>query len=72
MKPDTALLKDNEDFYFPLHTKDLHHEVELVLKISKAGKHIEEKFAHKYYEEIGIGILWLKSMGMRCIFGVMN
>lgn len=56
MKPDTALLKDNEPFFYPEHTKDLHHEVELVLKISKAGKHIEEKFAHKYYEEIGIGI----------------
>ena len=56
MKPDTALLKDNEDFFYPEHTKDLHHEVELVLKISKAGKHIEEKFAHKYYDEIGIGI----------------
>ena len=56
MKPDTALLKDNEDFYYPEHTKDLHHEVEIVIKISKAGKHIEEKFAHKYYEEIGIGI----------------
>ena len=56
MKPDTALLKDNEPFFYPEHTKDLHHEVELVLRISKAGKHIEEKFAHKYYEEIGIGI----------------
>lgn len=56
MKPDTALLKDNEDFYYPEHTKDLHHEVEIVIKISKAGKHIEEQFAHKYYEEIGIGI----------------
>ncbi len=56
MKPDTALLKDNEDFYYPEHTKDVHHEVEIVIKISKAGKHIEEKFAHKYYEEIGIGI----------------
>ncbi len=56
MKPDTALLKDNEDFYFPQHTNDLHHEVEIILKISKAGKHIEEKFAHKYFEEIGIGI----------------
>jgi 2-keto-4-pentenoate hydratase/2-oxohepta-3-ene-1,7-dioic acid hydratase in catechol pathway len=56
MKPDTALIKDNEDFYCPEHTKDLHHEVEIVIKISKAGKHIEEKFAHKYYEEIGIGI----------------
>jgi 2-keto-4-pentenoate hydratase/2-oxohepta-3-ene-1,7-dioic acid hydratase in catechol pathway len=56
MKPDTALIKDNEAFYYPEFTKDLHHEVEIVLKISKAGKHIEEKFAHKYYEEIGIGI----------------
>jgi 2-keto-4-pentenoate hydratase/2-oxohepta-3-ene-1,7-dioic acid hydratase in catechol pathway len=56
MKPDTALLKDNEAFFYPEFTKDLHHEVEIVLKISKAGKHIEEKFAHKYYEEIGIGI----------------
>ncbi|TND10044.1 MAG: fumarylacetoacetate (FAA) hydrolase [Bacteroidetes bacterium] len=56
MKPDTALLRNNEPFYYPDFTKDLHHEVELVLKISKAGKHIEPGFAHKYYEEIGIGI----------------
>lgn len=56
MKPDTALLKDGEDFYFPEFTKDLHHEIEVVLKVSKAGKHIEEQFAHKYYEEIGLGI----------------
>lgn len=55
MKPDTALLKENE-FYFPEHTKDLHHEIELVVKISKAGKHIEEQFANKHYEEIGLGI----------------
>ena len=55
MKPDTALLKD-EDFYFPNFTKELHHEIELVLKICKAGKHIEEQFAHKYYNEIGLGI----------------
>jgi len=55
MKPDTALLKES-DFYFPDFTKDLHHEIELVIKISKAGKHIEEQFAHKYYEEIGLGI----------------
>ncbi len=55
MKPDTALLKE-QDFYFPEFTKDLHHEIELVVKISKAGKHIEEQFAHKYYEEIGLGI----------------
>lgn len=55
MKPDTALLKD-PDFYLPDFTKDLHHEIELVLKISKAGKHIEEQFAHKYYNEVGLGI----------------
>ena len=55
MKPDTALLKE-EDFYHPDFTKDLHHEIELVLKISKAGKHIEEQFAHKYYNEFGLGI----------------
>lgn len=55
MKPDTALLKD-EEFYFPEHTQDLHHEIELVVKISRVGKHIDEQFAHKYYEEIGLGI----------------
>ena len=55
MKPDTALLKD-ADFYLPDFTNDLHHEIELVVKISKAGKHIEEQFAHKYYSEVGLGI----------------
>lgn len=55
MKPDTALLKEG-DFYIPEFTKDLHHEIELVLKICKVGKHIEEQFAHKYYDEIGLGI----------------
>lgn len=55
MKPDTALLKEKE-FYLPDFSKDMHHEIELVLKISKAGKHIQEEFAHKYFEEIGLGI----------------
>jgi acylpyruvate hydrolase len=55
MKPDTALLKE-EDFYHPDFTKNLHHEIELVLRICKAGKHIEERFAGKYYDEIGLGI----------------
>lgn len=56
MKPDTALLKDGEAFYYPEFTKDLHHEIEIVLKINKVGKHIKEEFAHKYYDEIGLGI----------------
>jgi acylpyruvate hydrolase len=55
MKPDTALLRENV-FYIPDFTSDLHHEIELVIRISKAGKHIEKQFAHKYYEEIGLGI----------------
>jgi acylpyruvate hydrolase len=56
MKPDTALLKDGEPFYYPNITKDLHHEIEIVIKINKVGKHIEEQFAYKYYDEIGLGI----------------
>jgi 2-keto-4-pentenoate hydratase/2-oxohepta-3-ene-1,7-dioic acid hydratase in catechol pathway len=56
MKPDTALLKNNEPFYYPEFTQDLHHEVEIVLRICKEGKHIQPKFAHKYYDSIGLGI----------------
>jgi acylpyruvate hydrolase len=55
-KPDTAILRNNAPFYYPDFSKDVHHEVELVLKISKEGKNIEEKFANKYYDAIGIGI----------------
>lgn len=56
MKPETAVLKNGEPFYYPSFSSDVHHEVEILLKISKIGKNIEEKFAHKYYDEIGIGI----------------
>ncbi|HEY1007247.1 MAG TPA: fumarylacetoacetate hydrolase family protein [Sphingobacteriaceae bacterium] len=56
MKPDTALLKDNKPFYYPEFSQDIHHEIEVVLKISKEGKHISEKFAGRYFEEIGLGI----------------
>ncbi len=56
MKPDTALLKDNKPFYMPDFSSDIHFELEVVLKICKEGKHIQEKFAQNYYEEIGLGI----------------
>ncbi|MBM3402503.1 MAG: fumarylacetoacetate hydrolase family protein, partial [Bacteroidetes bacterium] len=56
MKPDTALLKDNKAFYHPEFSVDIHHEIELVLKISKEGKHIAQKFASSYFDEIGLGI----------------
>jgi acylpyruvate hydrolase len=56
LKPETALIPKNMPFFIPDFTNDLHHEVELVVKINRLGKNIEERFAHKYYNEIGIGI----------------
>jgi acylpyruvate hydrolase len=55
-KPDTAVLRHNEPFYYPDFSQDIHFEVELVLKISKEGKNISPKFAGKYFDEIGVGI----------------
>jgi 2-keto-4-pentenoate hydratase/2-oxohepta-3-ene-1,7-dioic acid hydratase in catechol pathway len=55
-KPDTALLRSNAPFYYPEFSKDIHHEVELVLRINKEGKNIEDKYAAKYYDAIGLGI----------------
>lgn len=55
-KPDTALLKNGEPFYLPDFSNDVHHEIELVIRISKMGKKIQEKFARNYYNEIGLGI----------------
>lgn len=56
MKPDTALLKNNDPFYFPDFSEDIHHEVELLVKIKKEGKSIDSEFAGSYYDEIGLGI----------------
>lgn len=56
LKPQTALLKDNKSFYYPEWTTDLHYETELVLKICKQGKYVEEKFARKYFDEVTVGI----------------
>lgn len=56
MKPDTALLKDNKPFYHPDFSEDIHHEIEIVIKICKEGKHISEKFAADYFDEIALGV----------------
>ena len=56
MKPHTALLVNNKPLYYPDFTKDLHYEVELVLKIGKNGRHIQPEFADTYFTEIGVGI----------------
>lgn len=55
MKPDTSLLKEN-NFFYPDFTKDLHYEVEIVLKITKHGKHISQENARKYYDKLSLGI----------------
>jgi len=55
-KPDTAILKNNAPFYYPDFSNDIHYEVEIIIKICKEGKNTEEKFAHKYFDEIGVGI----------------
>jgi 2-keto-4-pentenoate hydratase/2-oxohepta-3-ene-1,7-dioic acid hydratase in catechol pathway len=55
-KPPTALLLDNKPFYYPEFTKNLHYEVEIVLKIAKNGRHIQPQFANRYYEQIALGI----------------
>lgn len=56
MKPDSSLLRNNDPFYIPEWTNDVHHEIELVLKINRIGKNIEKRFAHRYFDEIGLGI----------------
>jgi len=56
LKPDTSLVIRNRPFFYPEFSKDIHYETELVIKIDKNGKHIQEKFAHTYYSQIGLGI----------------
>ncbi len=56
MKPDTAILKKGSDFYIPEFSDDVHYELEVVLKISKGGKYIQEEKASNYFDEIGLGI----------------
>ena len=56
MKPDSSLISKNQPFIIPSFSDNIHHEVELIVKINRLGKHIDQKFSHKYYEEIGLGI----------------
>ncbi|MBN2610686.1 MAG: fumarylacetoacetate hydrolase family protein [Bacteroidales bacterium] len=56
MKPDSALILNNQPFFLPDFSNEIHYEAEIVIKINRLGKNIDKKFAHRYYEEIGIGI----------------
>ncbi|MEC3966049.1 fumarylacetoacetate hydrolase family protein [Flagellimonas halotolerans] len=56
IKPDSAILPKEQDFYIPEFSQDVHYEVEVLVKIKKVGKHVSKEFAHKYYDEVGLGI----------------
>ena len=56
LKPDTAILLTKQPFFIPDFSNEVHHEVEVLVKINRVGKYIDSKFAHKYYEQIGLGI----------------
>jgi 2-keto-4-pentenoate hydratase/2-oxohepta-3-ene-1,7-dioic acid hydratase in catechol pathway len=56
LKPDTSILLKKQPFFIPDFSDDVHHEVEVLVKINKVGKHISKKFAHKYYDDVGLGI----------------
>jgi len=56
LKPDTSIIRNNNPFFYPEFTNDLQYELEVVIKINRLGRNINEKFAHRYYNEIGLGI----------------
>ena len=56
LKPQSAILSHKHPFYIPTWTQEVHHEVELVVKINRIGKTISERHAHRYYDEVGLGI----------------
>ena len=56
LKPDSSIIAKNQNFIIPAFSNEIHHEVELVIKINKVGKHIDQSYANKYYNEIGLGI----------------
>jgi 2-keto-4-pentenoate hydratase/2-oxohepta-3-ene-1,7-dioic acid hydratase in catechol pathway len=56
MKPDSAVLRQRDAFYLPAFTEEVHYEVELLIRIDRLGKHIQPKFAHKYFTQVSVGI----------------
>lgn len=56
LKPETALILKRQPFFLPGFSQDIHHEIELLVKINRVGKHIEERFAHRYYDELSLGL----------------
>lgn len=68
LKPDTAMLRNNDPFYIPPFSEEVHYECELIVKINRVGRCIEERFAHRYYDEVGLGIdFTARDLQRRCI-----
>ena len=68
LKPDSAILQHNRPFFLPDFSEEIHYEVELLVRICKLGKHIQEKYAHTYYNEIGLGIdFTARDLQKRCV-----
>lgn len=68
LKPDTAMLRNNAPFYIPPFSMEVHYECELIVKINRVGRCIEERFAHRYYDEVGLGIdFTARDLQRRCI-----
>lgn len=68
LKPDTAMLRNNDPFYIPPFSQEVHYECELIVKINRVGRSIEERFAHRYYDEVGLGIdFTARDLQRRCI-----
>lgn len=68
LKADTSLLRNNAPFYLPAFSREVHYETELVVRINRVGKAIEERFAHRYYDEVGLGIdFTARDIQRRCI-----
>ena len=56
MKPDSALVISNRPFFYPEFSKDVHHELEVVIRINRLGRSIEEQYAHRYFSEVALGL----------------
>ncbi len=68
IKPDTAMLRNNDPFYIPDFTDEVHYETELVVRITRNGRAVEQRFAHRYYDEVGLGIdFTARDVQRRCI-----
>jgi 2-keto-4-pentenoate hydratase/2-oxohepta-3-ene-1,7-dioic acid hydratase in catechol pathway len=68
LKPDTALLRNNSPFYLPDFSDEIHYETELVVRISRTARSVEERFAHRYYDQVGLGLdLTARDLQHRCI-----